>query len=142
MADRREQQANGPHDGRQRIPALSPFEEQAGFTRALRIGDRIVVSGQVGVEADGSVSEDAGAQADRCFAMIRDYVEQLGGQMADMVRIRMFVTDIADADAVTAAFSRALAHARPAATLVAIAGLYDPRWKCEIEAEAVIGSGQ
>ncbi|MFC4257095.1 RidA family protein [Altererythrobacter xixiisoli] len=131
-----------PADGRQRIPALSPFEEEAGFTRALRVGRRIVVSGTVGVEADGSVASEAGAQADRCFALIREHIEQLGGQMADVIRVRMFVTDIAYADAVTAAFSRALRHVRPTGTLVAIVALYDPRWKVEIEAEAEIGAGQ
>lgn len=131
-----------PTDGRQRIPALSPFEEQIGFTRAIRAGPIIAVSGTVGVEEDGSVSEDAGAQADRCFALIRQHVEALGGHMGDVVRVRMFVTDIKDADAVSAAFSRALKATRPAGTLVAVAGLYDPRWKVEIEADAVIGSGQ
>jgi len=131
-----------PADGRQRIPALSPFEEEAGFTRALRTGRRIVVSGTVGVEADGNVAEGAGAQADRCFALIREHIEQLGGQMGDVIRVRMFVTDIAYADDVTAAFSRALRHVRPTGTLVAIAALYDPRWKVEIEAEAEIGAGQ
>ncbi len=131
-----------PQDGRQRIPALSPFEEEIGFTRAIRAGSMIAVSGTIGVEADGSVKEDAGAQADRCFDLIRQHIEQLGGHMGDVVRIRMFVTDIKDADAVSAAFSRALKATRPTGTLVAIAGLYDPRWKVEIEADAVIGSGQ
>ena len=134
--------AREPNDGRQRIPPLSAFEEQAGFTRALRTGNRIVVAGTVGVEADGSVSPDAGRQADRCFEQIVDHIGQLGGQSGDVIRVRMFVTDIADADAVTAAFTRVVGHARPTGTLVAIAGLYDPAWKCEIEAEAVIGSGQ
>ena len=134
--------AEGPQDGRQRIPALSPFEEQAGFTRAIRVGDRIIVSGTVGTEEDGSVSPDAGRQADRCFEQILAYVAQLGGQSGDVVRVRMFVNDIADADAVTAAFTRAVSHARPTGTLVAIAALYSPEWKCEIEAEAVVGSGQ
>jgi enamine deaminase RidA (YjgF/YER057c/UK114 family) len=131
-----------PADGRQRIPALSPFEEEIGFTRAIRAGSIIAVSGTVGVEADGSVKDDAGAQADRCFTLIREHIEALGGHMGDVVRIRMFVTDIKDADAVSAAFSRALKATRPTGTLVAIAGLYDPRWKVEIEADAVIGSGQ
>ncbi len=131
-----------PQDGRQRIPALSPFEEEVGYTRAIRAGNIIAVSGTVGIEADGSVKDDAGAQADRCFALIRQHIEALGGHMGDVVRIRMFVTDIKDADAVSAAFSRALKATRPTGTLVAIAGLYDPRWKVEIEADAVIGSGQ
>ena len=131
-----------PQDGRQRIPALSPFEEEVGYTRAIRAGNIIAVSGTVGIEADGSVKDDAGAQADRCFALIRQHIEALGGHMGDVVRIRMFVTDIKDADAVSAAFSRALKATRPTGTLVAIAGLYDPRWKVEIEADAVIGSGK
>ena len=124
---------------RTRIPPLSPFEEQAGFTRALRTGNRIVCAGTVGVEEDGSVSPDAGKQADRCFAMIRSYIEELGGRMEEVVRVRMFATDIKDADAITAAFTRALGHVRPTGTLVAIAALYHPSWKVEIEAEAVVG---
>jgi enamine deaminase RidA (YjgF/YER057c/UK114 family) len=124
---------------RTRIPPLSPFEEQVGFTRALRTGNRIVVAGTIGVEDDGSAAPDAGAQADRCFALIRGYIEQLGGRIDDVVRIRMFVTDIADADAVSAAFTRALGHVRPAGTLVAIVALYRPDLKVEIEAEAVVG---
>ena len=124
---------------RKRIRPLSPFEEQAGFTRALRAGNRIVCSGTGGVEDDGSVSPDAGQQADRCFAQIRQYIEELGGRMEDVVRVRMFATDIKDADAITAAFTRALGHVRPTGTLVAIAALYHPSWKVEIEAEAVIG---
>ena len=131
-----------PADGRQRIPALSPFEEEIGFTRALRVGSQIFVSGSIGVEADGSVSPEAGRQADRCYELIRSHIEELGGHMGDVVRIRMFATDIKDADAISAAFSRALKATRPTGTLVAIAGLYDPRWKVEIEADAVIGSGQ
>ena len=124
---------------RTRIPPLSPFEEQAGFTRALRTGNRIVCSGTVGVEEDGSVSPDAGLQADRCFVQIKSYIEELGGRMEDVVRVRMFATDIKDADAITAAFTRALGHVRPTGTLVAVAALYHPSWKVEIEAEAVIG---
>ena len=131
-----------PADGRQRISPQGPFEEEIGFTRAIRAGNVIAVSGTVGVEADGSVKEDAGAQADRCFALIREHIEQLGGHMGDVVRVRMFVTDIADAMTVSAAFSRALKTTRPTGTLVAISALADPRWKVEIEADAIIGSGQ
>jgi enamine deaminase RidA (YjgF/YER057c/UK114 family) len=124
---------------RRRIPPLSPFEEEIGFTRAVRVGDRILVSGMTAVMPDGSVPDDAGAQADRCFEEIIRYIEELGGRAEDVVRVRMFVTDIAYADAVSAAFSRALKRARPTGTLVAIAALYRPDWKVEIEAEAVLG---
>jgi enamine deaminase RidA (YjgF/YER057c/UK114 family) len=125
---------------RRRIPPLSPFEDEIGFTRALRVENRIIVSGTVAVRADGSVPEDAGAQADLIFSQIIGHVETLGGTAADIVRVRMFATDIADADAISASFSRALKATRPTATLVAIAALYDPRWKVEIEAEAIVSA--
>ena len=125
-----------PQDGRQRIPPLSRFEEEAQFTRAIRVGDRIIVAGNV------ATGETAGEQATRCFEQIVDYIQQLGGQSGDVVRVRMFVTDIADAPAVTAAFTKAVGHARPAGTLVAVAALAAPVFKVEIEAEAVIGAGQ
>ena len=125
-----------PQDGRQRIPPLSRFEEEAQFTRAMRVGDRIIVAGNV------ATGETAGEQATRCFEQIVDYIQQLGGQSGDVVRVRMFVTDIADAPAVTAAFTKAVGHARPAGTLVAVAALAAPAFKVEIEAEAVIGAGQ
>ena len=132
-----------PQDGRQRIPARSVFEESTGFTRALRAGNLIFVSGTIGTEADGKPpSPDAGRQADRCFELIKGYIEELGGHMGDVVRVRMFVTDIKDADAVSAAFTRALKATRPCGTLVEIAALYGTEYKCEIEADAVIGSGQ
>ena len=123
---------------RRRIPPLSPFEEEIGFTRAVRAGDRILCSGITAVMPDGSIPADAGAQADRCFEEIVRYIEELGGRAKDVVRVRMFVTDIADADAVSAAFSRAMKPARPTGTLVAVAALYRPEWKVEIEAEAVV----
>ena len=125
-----------PQDGRQRIPPLSRFEEEAQFTRAMRVGDRIIVAGNV---ASG---ETAGEQATRCFEQIVDYIQQLGGHSGDVVRVRMFVTDIADAPAVTAAFTKAVGHARPTGTLVAVAALAAAAFKVEIEAEAVIGAGQ
>ena len=131
-----------PQDGRQRIPARSPFEDEIGFTRGLRVGNQVFVSGTIGVEADGSVSPDAGRQADRCYELIKNHIEELGGHMGDVVRVRMFVTDIKDADAVSAAFTRALKPARPCGTLVQIAALYGTQFKVQIEADAVIGSGQ
>ena len=67
------------------------------------------------------ISPEAGRQATRCFEQILDYIGQLGGHSGDVVRVRMFVTDIKDAEAVTAAFTKAVGHARPTGTLVAVA---------------------
>ena len=131
-----------PQDGRQRIPARSPLEDEIGFTRGLRVGNQIFISGTIGVEADGSVSIEAGRQAERCYELIKDHIEELGGHIGDVVRVRMFVTDIADGDAVSAAFTKALKPTRPCGTLVQIVALYGPQFKVEIEADAVIGSGQ
>ncbi len=102
----------------------------------MRVGDRIIVAGNV------APGDTAGEQATRCFEQIIDYIQQLGGQSGDVVRVRMFVTDIADAQAVTDAFTKAVGHARPTGTLVAGAALAAPTFKVEIEAEAVIGAGQ
>lgn len=123
---------------RSRIAPLSKFEEEVGFTRAIRVGDRILVSGTTANLPDGTVPVDAGDQADLIFAEIIRHIEELGGRVEDVVRIRMFVTDIAYADAVSASFSRHMKVARPTGTLVAVSGLYRPEWKVEIEAEAVV----
>lgn len=123
---------------RRRIAPLSKFEEEIGFTRALRVGDRIVVSGTTANLPDGTVPVEAGEQADLIFAEIIRHVEELGGRAEHVVRVRMFVTDIAYADAVSASFSRHMKVARPTGTLVAISALYRPEWKVEIEAEAVV----
>jgi enamine deaminase RidA (YjgF/YER057c/UK114 family) len=127
---------------RTRIPPLSAFEEEVGFTRALREGNRILVAGTVArPQADGRYAFSAGEQADDIFAQIIGHIETLGGRAEDVVRVRMFVTDIADALAVSAAFTRAVKCARPVGTLVAVAALHHPEWKVEIEAEAVVGQG-
>ena len=123
---------------RSRIAPLSKFEEEVGFTRAIRVGDRILVSGTTANLPDGTVPADAGDQADLIFAEIIRHIEELGGRAEDVVRIRMFVTDIAYADAVSASFSRHVKIARPTGTLVAVSGLYRPEWKVEIEAEAAV----
>ncbi|WP_183030131.1 Rid family hydrolase [Altericroceibacterium spongiae] len=121
------------------IPPRTPFETKIGFTRALRIGNRIETSGTVGVSEDGSIPDSASEQAERCFELIIDHIERLGGTVNDIISVRMFLTDIEYADDVSAAFAKALSGVRPTATLVAVSALYDPRWKVEIEAQAQVG---
>jgi enamine deaminase RidA (YjgF/YER057c/UK114 family) len=117
----------------------SPFEASIGFSRAVRVGARILVSGTAPVEPDGSSTPgDAEAQADRCLRVIVEAVEALGGTAADVVRTRMFLVDPADAAAVGRAHGRVFGSIRPASTMIAGAVLLRPEWLVEIEAEAEV----
>jgi len=119
----------------------SPFEATIGFSRAVRVGNRILVSGTAPVEPDGSSTPGgAEAQTARCLAIIVAAIEQLGGSAADVVRTRMFLTDAADADAVGRAHGAVFSDVRPASTMVVVAALLRPEWKVEIEAEAIVGT--
>lgn len=119
----------------------SPYEAQFGFSRAIRIDNRIVVAGTGPIEQDRSTTPgDAAAQAERCCALIVRAIEELGGRASDVVRTRMLLTDPADQDAVGAVHARFFGEARPAATMMGVAWLCRPEWKVEIEAEAVLFS--
>jgi enamine deaminase RidA (YjgF/YER057c/UK114 family) len=118
------------------VSSGSPFEEPIGFSRALRKGRRVLVSGTTPVWPDGSCDPDAGVQARRCLEIIAEALEGAGSNLDQVIRTRMFITDPADSDAVGAAHKEALGETRPAATMVVVASLLDPRWKVEIEAEA------
>lgn len=125
---------------RRKTASASPFEKAFGFSRAVRTGNRILVSGTGPIEPDGSSTPgDAADQARRCFAIIAAAIEELGGSLADVVRTRMFVTDAADGDAIGAVHGEIFGDVRPAATMVVVAALLRPEWKVEIEAEAEIG---
>jgi enamine deaminase RidA (YjgF/YER057c/UK114 family) len=123
---------------RQRIASGSPFEPTIGFSRALRVGDRVVVSGTGPVVPDGRCPDDAGAQARRCFEIIAAALDEAGASLDDVVRTRMYITSAEVAEAVGAVHGELLGNVRPAATMVVVAGLLDPAWKVEIEAEAVV----
>ena len=125
---------------RQHASGCSPYEAAYGFSRAVRVGDRIIVAGTAPVEPDGSSTPgDAAAQARRCFAIILTAIEELGGSAADVVRTRMFITDPADADRVGAVHGEVFCDVRPAATMVVVSALLRPEWRIEIEAEALLG---
>lgn len=124
--------------GRARYGSGSPFEATIGFSRAVRVGNRVLVSGTAPVWPDGSCPADAGAQARRCFEIVAEALVQAGASLPDVVRTRMFITDAAVADAVGAVHGELLGEVRPAATMVVVAGLLDPRWVVEIEAEAEV----
>jgi enamine deaminase RidA (YjgF/YER057c/UK114 family) len=123
---------------RRLISSGSPFEGSIGFSRAVAVGDRVLVSGTAPIWADGSCPDDAEEQAARCLQIIADALHDAGASVADVVRTRMFLTSADDADAVGRAHGAVFGEIRPAATMVVVAALLDPRWKVEIEAEALI----
>ena len=125
-------------DNRQRISSGSPFEPRIGFSRALRVGNRALVSGTAPVWPDGSCDPDPGVQARRCFEIILAALLEAGAEARHVVRTRMFIVDAADAEAVGSAHGEVFGDVRPAATMVVISALLDPRWKVEIEAEAIV----
>jgi enamine deaminase RidA (YjgF/YER057c/UK114 family) len=123
---------------RERVASGSPYEPTIGFCRAMRVGDRLLVAGTAPIWPDGPCDPDPQVQARRCFEIILEAVRQLGGEARHVVRTRMFLTDASYADAVGAAHGEVSAEIRPVATMVVVAGLLDPRWKVEIEAEAIL----
>jgi enamine deaminase RidA (YjgF/YER057c/UK114 family) len=123
-----------------RVASGSPFEDTIGFSRALRVGERCLVSGTAPVWPDGSCVDDVTAQAERCFVIIGEALARLGATLGEVIRTRMYLVDAADAEAVGRVHARACGPARPAATMVVVAALLDPRWRVEIEAEAWVGA--
>jgi len=123
---------------RKLISSGSPFEPVIGFSRALRVGDRVLVAGTAPVWPDGACDPDAEVQARRCLEIILTALAEAGAEARHVVRTRIFLTDAADADAVGRAHGAVFSAVRPVATMVVVAALLDPRWKVEIEAEAIV----
>lgn len=124
--------------GRQRITSHSPYESTIGFSRALRVGSRVLVSGTAPIWPDGSCPPDAEAQAARCLEIISAALAEAGARLEQVVRTRMYLTNAADAEAVGRAHGAVFGAIRPAATMVVVSALLDPRWKVEVEAEAML----
>ena len=120
------------------ISSGSPFEPVIGFSRAVRIGDRVLVAGTAPVWPDGQVDPDPVTQARRCLEIILDALYRAGAQVSDVVRTRSYLTDVSYSEAVGLAHGEVFGHVMPASTMIVVAGLLDERWKVEIEAEAVV----
>jgi len=116
----------------------SPFEETIGFSRAVRIGSSIVVSGTAPVWPDDHVDPDPGVQTRRCWEIALGALTELGGRVDDVVRTRQYVVRPDLADAVGAVHGEVFGSVRPASTMVVVAGLLDPRWLVEVELDAVV----
>ena len=124
--------------GRSRASSGSAWEPKVGYSRAVRAGNTIAVTGTVGVNADGTFLAGVGAQTRRALAIIRDAVEALGGRLEDVVRTRMFVTDISKWEEVGAVHGEVFGTIRPATTMVEVVRLIDDAALIEIEADAIV----
>ncbi|HET8523393.1 MAG TPA: RidA family protein, partial [Thermomicrobiales bacterium] len=127
---------------RRRVASGSPYESTIGFSRAVRVGQRVLVSGTAPIWPDGSCDPDPEAQARRCLEIILTALRETGARAEDVVRTRMFITDAGYGEAVGRAHGEVFAAIRPAATMVVVAALLDSRWKVEIEAEAIVSDEQ
>src|ERR671927_1975556 len=95
---------------RLRVSSGSPFEPTIGFSRAVRVGDRVLVAGTAPIWPDGSCDPDPGVQARRCFEIILAALHQAGAEARQVVRTRLFLTDAAHAEAVGAAHGEVFAE--------------------------------
>jgi len=128
---------------RKNIHSGAPWESEVGYCRAVRVGSHIMVSGTAPVGEDGNVVGvgDAYAQAKRCIEIITAALEEAGAGLEDVVRTRMFVTDIECWSDVARAHQEAFGKVTPATTLVEVSKLIHPDMLVEIEADALQEDG-
>ena len=125
-------------NGRQYASTGSPWEPVVGYSRAVRAGDLLFVTGTVGLEVDGRFGATVKAQTRRALEIIIATIEALGGKATDVVRTRIYVTDIGQWREVAEIHHEFFESIRPATTMVQVARLIDPEALIEIEADAVI----
>ncbi len=128
----------GVDQQRQRAVSGSPYEATVGFSRAVRHGNHVAVSGTAPVWPDGSCPDDPEVQARRVWEIALTALRELGGDVSDVVRTRQYVTDRAVVDAVSRVHGEVFADVRPASTMVVVAGLLDSRWVYEAELDAIL----
>jgi enamine deaminase RidA (YjgF/YER057c/UK114 family) len=123
---------------RQLVSSGAAFEERVGYSRAVRVGGQVWVSGTAPImPGDADPPDNAYEQASICIGIIERALGEAGARLEDVVRTRIYVTNAEDIDAVGRAHHAAFGSARPATTGI-VTALLDPRWLVEIEAEAVI----
>jgi enamine deaminase RidA (YjgF/YER057c/UK114 family) len=122
---------------RRLLAGHSPHEPTFGYSRAVVDGRRVHVSGTAPIPLEGDPPEGTYEQARLCLEIIGDVLDRAGASFADVVRTRVYVTDAAEFQEVARAHGEVFGDIRPASTCV-VAGLLDPRWHVEIEADAVL----
>ncbi|HYY77156.1 MAG TPA: RidA family protein [Gaiellaceae bacterium] len=127
---------------RRLISSGSPYESLMGYSRAVRVGDRVFVAGCAPIMPDGAEPPtDAYGQTRRCLEIIAAALAEAGSSLEDVVRTRVYLVRVEDFEGVSRAHGEAFSEIRPVNTTVVIAALMDPRWLLEIEAEAVVSDG-
>ncbi len=128
--------------GRNNITYGQPLETQIGFSRAVRIGNVIAVSGTAPITPDGTVASpgDVYGQARRCLKIIRDVLEKAGGKIEDVIRTRVFLTDITTWKDAARAHGDYFSGIQPACTFMEVSRFIDPDWLIEIEADAILSA--
>ena len=129
-------QALEAQPSRRRISSGSPFEPVIGFSRAIRAGGRVLVSGTGPVLPDGGCPASTRDQARRCWEIVLAALAEAGATAADVVRTRTLLTPGADREQAMSAHGEVFADVRPASTMLVVHALLDPRWHVEVEAEA------
>ncbi len=120
---------------RQNFPGTSPYEPVIGFSRAVRIGRHVMVSGTGPVGADDL---SAAEQTEQCLTIIAAVLKDAGTSFEHVVRTRIYLTDANDWEAVARVHGKFFSLIRPASTMVVVKALLNPAWKVEIEADALL----
>jgi enamine deaminase RidA (YjgF/YER057c/UK114 family) len=125
--------------GRMTASSGSKWEPRMGYSRAVRAGNMIAVTGSVGVNADGTYSKDLGEQTRRSLQIVRAAIEALGGRIDQVIRTRMFVVDVSKWEEVAKVHGEVFGEIRPATSIVEVSKLIDGEAQIEIEADVVVG---
>lgn len=125
---------------RKNITYNQPLETEIGFSRAVRIGNIIAVTGTAPLSEDGSVYSPGNVyeQTKRCLSIIEDVIKKAGGKLEDVIRTRIFLKDMNTREEVAKAHGEFFSNIKPASTFVEVSRLIDPEWLVEIEADCVI----